>query len=115
MDNDRRVCAVDFPKLSNGWPLYDFLTFLVGIEKLELYPLISRADCEELKKRFVIEYCSAAEATYDTELIENLWAAYVIADLKRRYQRNRGIHLKGLGNSFFAYKTARRLAEWSKR
>jgi hypothetical protein len=59
------------------------------------------------------EYCATAKIDFDPEIIDNLWAAYVIADLQRRYQRNRGIRLKGLGNNLFVYKTARRLAHWS--
>jgi hypothetical protein len=115
VDDDTKICGLDFPKLRKGWPFYDFLTFVVGIEKLQLYPFISETDCVELKESFVIEYCSSANITYDPELIENLWAAYLVADLRRRYQVYKGIRLKGLGNSFFAYKMARRLANWSKK
>jgi aminoglycoside/choline kinase family phosphotransferase len=112
-DNPSKICAVDFPKMSNGWPFYDVLTFLVGLEKLELYPLLSWADCEELKRTFIAEYSAARPICGGPEIIANLWAAYVVADLQRRYQRNRGIRLKGLGNNLFVYKTARRLARWS--
>jgi hypothetical protein len=115
VDNDSKICGVDFAKVANGWPLYDFLTFMLGIEKLELYPFITRVDCEKLKEIFISEYSRKANIAYDEELIENLWATYVIADLRRRYQRQRGIRLKGFGNSLFAYKTVRRLAEWSNR
>jgi hypothetical protein len=112
-DDPLEICAVDFPKMNKGWPFYDFLTFLVGLEKLELYPLLSWADCEELKRTFIAEYSAARPICGGPEIIANLWAAYVVADLERRYQRNRGIRLKGLGNNLFVYKTARRLARWS--
>jgi hypothetical protein len=115
VDDDRKVCGVDFPKLRKGWPFYDFLTFIVGIEKLQLYPFISKTDCEELREVFVKEYCSSANMDCDSQLIDNLWAGYVIADLRRRYQIYKGLRLKGFGNSIFAYRTVRRLADWSKK
>jgi len=115
VEDDSKVCVVDFPKLTKGWPMYDFLTFILGIEKLELYPFISRENCENLKEIFVTEYFAKAKIVYDPELIENLWAAYVIADLRRRYQVYKGIRLKGFGNNVFAHKTVRRLADWSKK
>ena len=111
--SEGKMCVVDFPYLWKGWPLYDFFTFLIGIDRLAQYPIFSDSACEIMKNCFISEYALSGGVEYDRKVFEDLWALFVVANLRRRYRRHSGV--RGLLNDRFVNQTSKRLVAWSKR
>ena len=111
--SEGKMCVLDFPHLGKGWPLYDFFTFLIGIDRLKQYPAFSDSDCELTKNCFTSEYVLKTGIEYDPEVFENMWALFAVANLRRRYRRHSGV--RGLLNDHFVSQTLEHLVAWSKR
>jgi len=107
-----QICVVDFPDYRIGWPLYDVLRFLVGIDRLVQYPFISRSFCELAKARFVSEYIAQSHIEHEARTLENLWAPFVLTYVRRMYPRHKDI--RGALNDQFVSQVLRRLVSWSK-
>ena len=108
------ICVIDFPHFRTGWPLYDFLTFYTGIERLKQYPFFSDATAELMKEVFAQTYLSSKGLCYDAEWLENLWAFFILGYVAKRYSNKDVGRVRGLVNNAFIKQMLRKLASWSK-
>jgi hypothetical protein len=109
------VCVVDFPHLRIGWPLYDFFTFYTGIERLKQYPFSSAATCDLMKEVFAVTYLSEKGLHYDREVVDALWAIYLIGHIAKRYRYKQFRGIRGFVNNIFVKQMFQTVASWSLR
>jgi hypothetical protein len=109
------ICVVDFPHFRIGWPLYDFFTFYTGIERLKQYPLISDVTCDRMKDMFGRAYFSAKGISFDAQVVETLWAFFLVAYVAKRYKYKNIAGVRGALNNIFVKQIFGKLSAWSKK
>ena len=111
--NNGEICVVDFPHFRTGWPLYDFLTFYTGIERLKQYPFIPDTTADFMKSVFACTYFSKKGIRYDAKTLENLWAFFIVGYVGKRYKNKDIGRIRGIVNNIFIRQMFDKLAKWS--